>query len=423
MSNLINRDPPGRLSCVHAFLRSVKYRFEKNDFTGEEAKHKVGGKNNPIDYDTCSREYSAGTALVTGEHKYCPFLRAGSSRSYCYLTNSDELDTQKSKAVGAAIQALEALGLCTRTLDSSKRLRYAKLTNAGIEISNYSFLERTVRNYYEREIVNYGPIVGFLHILDQLKEGFTVKHSKISQYMGRPNNNDKVTLSTGDEVILNDGDAPDARTRTTGTLQAWLTYAGYIRPELEVPSSDSFLLADKYYSDPKIKLGYPTIFIDIKKLNQFFTSKPCIRRPLKYDFYIKGVGAAREYSQRSPSGTQLENLTLKEFSSKVRDRRFLLMFTYALASVEEKGIDIAMLAKLSNYTNSPFVVDANTHEKILVESEVDFLNIAGAPFLRSDKDFGVIYPRVKLDITLLEKENPFLKSAIEKIVAKGKILQ
>jgi len=419
MSNLINRDPPGRLSCLHAFLSSVWYRFGTDKFTGLKAKHKVGGKHNLIEYCKCAKEYSPGTALVTGERSYCPFLRAGSSRSYCYLVNSNVLDTQKSKAVGEAIQALEALGLCNRTLTAMKRLSYANLTSTGVDIAKCDFHNQKAKAYYEKEVVDYGPIVGFLHILDILGKT-EIKHTEISKHMGRPNNYDSVTLSTGDKVILNDGDAKDAKTRTTGALQAWLTYIGYIRPKFEKPH-DYFVEADKYYCCPQNKLGYGRIFVDIDKVKGFFETKPLVRRPLSYDFYIKGVGAAREYSQRSLSGTQLENLALKEFGPKVRNRRFLLMFSYALASISNKGINVQKIAEISNFKDSPFVVDSNTHERVLIDNEVNFLTIAGAPFLRSKEEYGVIYPRVKIDVDKLRKEGPHLTPLVEKVVSNREI--
>lgn len=415
MVNLLNRDPPGRLSCLHAFLRSLDSRFNNNHFTGENAKHVAGGENNPIEYCTCARAYAKGTALVYGTEKYCPFLRAGSSKSYCYLVNSDELDTQKSKAVGAAILALEALGLCKRTLTAIKRLQSAKLTSAGTELSKHSFMNPVVKKYYEKEVVNYGPAVGFLHFADTLTEEPEISHSKISKYMGRPNNFDKVVLSSGHEVVLNDGDAADARTRTTGALQAWLTYSGYTSP---APiQSDAFNEADKYYCEPRNKLGYPRIFLNKRKIARFFEGKPFVTRPLSYDFYIKGVGTAREHSQRSHSGIQLENQTLKEFGAKVRNRRLLLMYAYSVASMKDKNLDLKSLAESSNFTNSQFVVDVDTHEKVLVETEADFLIIAGAPFLRDPKNPEVIIPRAKLDTEQLKKENPFLIPSIERLVS------
>jgi len=419
MPNLINRDPPGRLSCVHAFLRSLWYRFGTDRFAGVKAKHKEGEKHNPIEYCTCSKEYSPGTAIVLGNRKYCPFLRAGSSRSYCYLVNSDVLDTQKSKAVGEAIQALEALGLCQRELNALKRLRYATLTNTGISIAKCEFLEQKARKYYESEVVNYGPIVGFLHLIDITKSR-EIKHAEISRHMGRPNNYDKVTLRTGDEVILNDGDAKDARTRTTGALQAWLTYAGYISPQAR-SFLDSFSEADRFYCNPTNKLGYSRIFVDRDKVKQFFAGKPLVQRPLSYDFYIKGIGTAREYSQRSLSGRQLENLALREFAPKVRDRRLLLMYSYSLAAEKNKGLNLLKIGRFSNFKNSPFVVDKHTHEKVLVDNEVNFLTIAGAPFLRSDNDFEVVYPRVKINVDQLKKVNPFLTSLMDKVVSNREI--
>lgn len=419
MPNLINRDPPGRLSCVHALLRSLWYRFGTDRFTGVKAKHKEGGKSNPIEYCRCAKEYSPGTAIVRGHREYCPFLRAGSSRSYCYLVNSDVLDTQKSKAVGEAIQALEALGLCHRELNALKRLRYAALTNVGISIAKCEFLEQKARKYYENEVVNYGPIVGFLHLLD-ITKGREIKHAEISKHMGRPNNYDKVKLVTGDEVILNDGDAKDARTRTTGALQAWLTYTGYMSPQAR-SFLDSFSEIDRFYCDPTHKLGYSRIFANRDKVEAFFAEKPLVQRPLSYDFYIKGLGTAREYSQRSLSGRQLENLALREFAPKVRDRRLLLMYSYSLAAEKNKGLDLLKIGRLSNFKNSPFVVDKDTHEKVLVDSEVNFLTIAGAPFLRSEDDFTVIYPRVRISVDPLRKVNPFLTSLMDKVASNREI--
>jgi hypothetical protein len=420
MVNLLNRDPPGRLSCLHAFLQSVNFRFDNNTFTGEAAKHIVGGKNNPIEFCTCARAYSSDTALVYGEKKYCPFLRAGSSKSCCYLVNSDQLDTQKSKAAGAAILSLEALGLCKRTLTASKRLENARLTAAGADLSKSVFMTPKVKKYYEKEVVNYGPAVAFLHFADVLTEEPEISHSKISKYMGRPNNLDKVVLSSGDEVFLNDGDAADARTRTTGAIQAWLTYAGYLSPGPH--SSDAFIEADQFYCDPRNKLGYNRIFLNKEKIAKFFEVKPLVTRPLSYDFYIKGTGTAREYSQRSKSGIQLENQTLKEYGAKVRNRRLLLIYAYGLASLKDKRLNLSALAKSSNFKNSPFVIDANTHENVIVESEADFLIIAGAPYLRDSTNPEVISPRVKLDIEGISKESPFLISSVEQIVSSAGII-
>ena len=266
--NLINRDPPGRLSCIHAFLKSLCYRFGDGKFKGTDAKHIEGGQNNPIEFCTCSKEYSPSTTLVKDEKKYCPFLRAESSRSYCYLINSNIRDTQKSKAVGEAIQALEALGLCSRTLTNAKRLKYANLTSNGVVIAKYNLFSSESIKYYQKEVVNYGPIIGFLHYLD-LYDYEEIRHSEISRNMGRPNNQDLVTLNSRHTLVLNDGDTPDARTRTTGALQAWLTYLGYIHPADEL-FSNSFLDADKYFSDYKHKLGYNSIHINKDKIKAFF---------------------------------------------------------------------------------------------------------------------------------------------------------
>jgi hypothetical protein len=415
MVNLINRDPPGRLSCLHALLKSIQTKFGSNTFTGEAAKHQVGEKNNPINFCTCAQEYNKETALIVPEKKYCPFLQSASSQSFCYLVNSNKLDTQKSKSVGIAILSLEALGLVIRNLNGLNRLENARLTSAGNSIAQKSFFDAEVQNYYGEAVVNYGPIVGFLHILN-LKKRDVMQHSEVSQGLGRPNNNDRVKLSSGDNVKLNDGDAADARTRTSGTLQAWLTYSGYVSPNSTFASD--FSVVDKFYSNPGNKLGYSRLFINRDKIEQFFENKPLVKHPLSYNFYIKGGGTAREYSQRTADGTQLENLALKEFSGKVRDRRYLLMLAYAKAASIEKGIDLRALAKLSNYKNSPFVVDVETHERIIEGTELDFLTIAGAPF---QKDGFVIHPIVKLDSQTISKESPATAAIIDSILANGAI--
>lgn len=390
------------------------YRYRTNFFTGKQSKHKEGGENNPIDFCTCSKEFNFETSIVFRRKKYCPFLKGESSKSYCYLTNSNVLDTQKSKAVGETIQALEALGLCKRTLNSLQRLKHATLTRDGLTISQYDFFEKESRKYYEKEVVNYGPIVGLLHFINST-DSDEIDHRDLSKNMGRPNNCDKVTLRSGDELIFNDGDALDARTRTTGALQAWLTYIGYARP-LDFEVGDSFSDSDNFFSNPKNKLGYSKLYVNQKKIRSFFESKPFVARPLSYDFYIKGVGTAREYSQRTESGKQLVNLALKQYASKIRNRRLLLIYSYAIASQKDKALNLANIGKFSNYDNSPFVVDDSTHQQNLIDNEANFLHIAGAPFLRAKENYDIIYPRVKIDPMKMKQKNQFIIAEIDKVL-------
>lgn len=420
MTNLINRDPPGRLSCIHAFLKSISYRFGENEFNGAEAKHIVNGVNNPIDFCTCAKEYDQATQLIKHQKKHCPFLRAESSRSFCYLVNSNILDTQKSKAVGEAIQALEALGLCSRSLTKLKRLKKAKLSENGLRLSKYQFCDRNTSDYYTNAILDYGPAVGLLHYLDIYDEEI-VRHSEISKDMGRPNNNDTVILSDGTEIILEDGDTQDARTRTTGALQAWLTYTGLIRPT-DTGFLDSYKDANNYFCCPANKLGYAKIYLNKKNIGNFFSKMPLVRRPLSYDFYVKGVGTRREYSQRRQNGTQLANVSLREFAPKVRNRRLLLMYAYAMATQKNKQLNLQSLAEESKYSKSPFVINADTHNIILVENEANFLNIAGAPFLRSKSKYEIIIPRIRLEVDNIVAENNELRSTLERIVTAQNVL-
>ncbi len=414
MVNLINRDSVGRLSCLHALLISLDKRFNIADFSAKMAKHEVDGNHNPIDYCTCAKKYSKSTALVFGEERYCPFLKSVPSKAYCYLVNSNKLDSQKSKSAGLAIVALEALGLVNRKLTSLKRLDIAKVTAEGKRIAKYDFLDSRTQAFYKNQVVNYGPAVGFLHVVNTLN-GKEIQHSEISSHMGRPENNDKVILSSKDEIKLHDGDGHDARTRTSGAIQAWLTYAGYLRPNEKC--FDDFAQVDSFYCDRKNNPGYCRIFPDETKIEKFFSLKPLVTHPLSYDFYIKGGGTAREHSQKSASGRQLENLALKEFSSIVRNRRFLLMLTYAKASSINKGFNLRVLAKLSNFKGSPFVVDEHTHESIIIDTEADFLTIAGAPFIRNKENPEIGYPRVTLDVNAIAQENQSLAAKVERIIS------
>ena len=108
MAYLINRNPSGRLICLHAFSSYLANRFSTGKF-----------RLNDLKYDaTCSYSIHQTCKILVKlpavNFPVCPYLDNPLSQAKCYLTQSIQEDKQKSKSVSDAFNALEGLGLIKR---------------------------------------------------------------------------------------------------------------------------------------------------------------------------------------------------------------------------------------------------------------------------------------------------------------------
>ena len=111
MSYLINRNPCGRIICLHALSQYLAARFGASTFLLNETKYDANANYNVHQFCSLVEKHPAVS------FKVCPFLENPLSLAKCYLTQSMQEDTQKSKSASDAFRALEGLGFTERTED------------------------------------------------------------------------------------------------------------------------------------------------------------------------------------------------------------------------------------------------------------------------------------------------------------------
>jgi len=127
MAVLINRNPSGRLICLHALTRTLDKKFAAEDFTINDLKYDEELSVNITDF--CELL----TKISSVKDPVCPYLDNPLSKAKCYLTQSKQYDTQKSKSASDAMNALDGLGLVSRGK------RNSKLTIEGKSFANNDF--------------------------------------------------------------------------------------------------------------------------------------------------------------------------------------------------------------------------------------------------------------------------------------------
>ena len=221
MAYLINRNPSGRIICIHALLKYLYNRFRENSFSLNDMKYDTDAKFNI--HQTCSLLIK----LPTVNYKICPYLDNPLSRAKCYLTQSLAEDTQKSKSVSDAFNALEGLGLINRTGTSGA------ISARGKQFIKHEYADEEMCKIIHEAVLSYGPFIGLLSeltrtdgIVDRydITLGYPVTNETIK------NQNKLIRLSTGSEN--------DTIVRTRSTLILWAITSGFLLPkEIDVPTN------------------------------------------------------------------------------------------------------------------------------------------------------------------------------------------
>src|SRR3989338_9336890 len=205
MSYLINRNPSGRLICLHALLTYLYKRFENNSFTLNDLKYDALSKHNI--HQTCTLLKK----LPSIPFKTCPYLENHLSKAKCYLTQSKQEDKQKSKSASDAFNALEGLGFIKRSSVGGN------ITALGKEFALIPFDSTKSLEIIKNALLNYGPFVGFLNEIIKTGGNY-VSRSQIQ--LGYPLTNEKIKTGTS-TIILSTGSTKDTITRTRSVLFIW----------------------------------------------------------------------------------------------------------------------------------------------------------------------------------------------------------
>jgi len=391
MSYLINRNPSGRIICLHALLQYLHKRFGTNPFTLTGLKYDEDAKENIHQFCPNLVKYPSIP------FKVCPFLENPLSTAKCYLTQSVQEDKQKSKSVSDAFNALEGLGFVER---SNKK---GKITKAGIEFISESYESPNTLTRLRKALLGYGPFIGLLHEISMNND----KISRSSVKLGYPVTNEKV-VDAGRAITLSTGSQPDTITRTRSVLFIWASTAGFLLLEGIDEPTDSKTWHVSILDYIKSKKWTKNIFIN-KLPENLFDNKILVKQPLYYNAMTKSTKALRERKQESE-----RSLTLR-YEHIINNRRFAIVYALAKKSNQNANLDLSkFFLELKKFPDL-FVVNENEFEEVM-EKELEIANICGIPFKRNET---ILNPITKIDIGILKIGAPdSLITTLDEIIGK-----
>tara|TARA_Y100000310_G_C20688483_1_gene820670 strand:- start:2579 stop:3754 length:1176 start_codon:yes stop_codon:yes gene_type:complete len=373
MSYLINRNPSGRIICLHTLLRYLYKRYGTNPFTLTGLK-----------YDENAKENIHQVCPILTKHpsipfKVCPFLENPLSAAKCYLTQSVQEDKQKSKSVSDAFNALEGMGFV-------KRLnKNGKITKEGIEFLSEPYESPNTLRRLRKALVGYGPFVGLLYELSSNQ-----KTGRSTVKLGYPVTNEKI-VEKGRSVTLSTGSQQDTITRTRSVLFLWATTAGFVLPEGFPQPSDVNKWHVSMLNYVKSKKWTKNVFIN-KLPKDLFQKKLYVDQPLFYNAMTKSTKALRERNQEAE-----RSITLK-YEPIINNRRFAIVYSLAKKSDKDENLNFKkLIVELEKYPHL-FVVNKNEFEEVM-EKELGIANICGIPFIREK---GILKPLTKINLDVLK---------------------
>lgn len=398
MAYLINRNPAGRLICLHALAGYLVNRFATNKFRLNDLKYDEECQYNI--HQTCQLLEK----LPAINFPVCPYLDNPLSKAKCYLTQSIQEDKQKSKSASDVFNALEGLGIINR----SGNLGY--ITQEGLEFAKSDYDTPQMFGMIRRAVQRYGPFWGLLFWLDRNKNRHNIiKREDIS--IGYPETQE--TLSRNSRiVVLSTGSQADTITRTRSVLFAWAITAGFLLPvNLTKPKENS-----RWHEEtlPFIRgKKWSTHQYEVYLKDSLISGKPYVDRPLEYNAMTKSTKALRERNQE-----EQRSITLG-VESIIKNRRFAISYLLALASEQDSGVSFdKMVSELASH-EAFFIINKQQFAEVL-NSELEISFIAGIPFIDRNR---ILFPLTKLNVTELSKGAPkeviaLLQDLSKKVLAK-----
>ena len=392
MSYLINRNPSGRIICLHALLKYVYNKFKKEPFTLNDLKFDVQSKYNI--HQTCPLLKK----LPSISFKICPYLENPLSDAKCYLTQSIQEDKQKSKSVSDVFNALEGMGFVER------KDKGGIITKDGIDFISQPYDHPDTLIKIRNGLLRYGPFIGLLNEISK-STGSYINRSSIK--LGYPVTDEKI-IYQGSSITLSTGSQQDTITRTRSVLFIWAITAGFVLPEgLGLPKDKNkwhvetldYIKLQKW-TKSRFKSYLP---------KDFFKSKITVENPLSYDAMTKSTKALRERNQEEE-----RNITLK-YEPIINNRRFAIVYGLAKKSEVNQILNFdKFLIELKRYPDL-FVVNKDNFEEIM-DKELEIANVSGIPYER-EKD--KLVPLTELNITHLKVGAPqSIIKALDKIISK-----
>lgn len=383
MSYLINRNPPARFQCLHGLCKFINNNY------GTSKSFRM----NDIKFNSKTINIHAVCELLVTKKslglRYCPYKEKNPlSVSGCGLTNGVLQDTTKSKEVSNTVNALDGLGLISRTKND------LILTDLGKAFAETSYNTAAMHKIIVKAVLNYGMFVGFLA---QIKFNFSGKTFNTDElFVGYPTPKEEIIIN-GRKIVISSGSEKDSNVRTKSCLLAWATTAGFIQPvNLTTKVRVEFAHVDlsDYLLQSNRSLQYYKI-IDIPDTlfnNGFITSKP-----LDYNNLTKNIGALRENNQK-----ESREITM-QMEAKIKNRRFAILYSLNQAFSKKVAVNLESLIRFLILYEDEFIVDKTSFQKVM-NIELSIAYMAGIPFLlQKDK---TLIPLTGLNLSELNLNVP-----------------
>lgn len=352
MAFLINRNPSGRLLCLHGLLQYVQHHWGDGPYEIKNFKFDSTKTPDIHDFSPCS-------SMQYG-FKSCIYLDNPASLAGCGLVNSLVEDTQKSKSASDVFNALDGLGFITRSGNK------AVITSLG---KKFISLERSSPDW---ELVarqgaqNYGPFAGLIYLASQIPSDKKWNRNSIS--LGFAETGERVDFE-GEQVILSTGSQNDTITRSRSSLISWGVATGFFSVGKSQPkekTSPSQMTNYDYLMARKWSDGFRNSELVYQQKNSL------VQRPLSYNQLAKSIKSLRENGQESQRKASLH------WEKVIKNRR--LAIAYALhrsAELNKPLIFDEFVARISS--SSDYVVNPDTFRETLV-AELSNAFVIGTPY-------------------------------------------
>ena len=189
--------------------------------------------------------------------------------------------------------------------------------------------------------------------------------------VGYPVTNEKIVFNDKN-VIISSGSEGDSNTRTKSCILAWLTSAGFIRPEKLFKPKNEF--AHIAYRD-FINQGHRNAkkYVITKQLNFFNDNSFITEFPLDYENLTKLTAALREKNSAE------EREATMYCEERIQNRRFAIIYLLNEAFKLGKTLKLCFLVQLFKKHPELFIVTDHSLKET-VRSELEIANMAGIPF-------------------------------------------
>ena len=372
MAYLINRNPSGRLLCLHGLLQYVNHHWGDGPYEIRNFKFDATKSPDIHDFSPCA-SFDYG-------FKSCVYLDNPASLAGCGLVNSLVEDSQKSKSASDVFNALDGLGFTSR--EGNK----ASITGLG------RLFVDTSRDSPEWEKIarigaqNYGPFAGLLFLASRLPQG-TVWYRKQIQ-LGFAETGEEVDFQ-GEVVTLSTGSQSDTMTRSRSSIISWGVATGFFIPEKPTRTPENL--------DAPAQVAHREYLMGPKWGDGFFNSDlvfqeddSVVERPLSYHQLVKSIRSLRE------NGQAIQRQASLRWESVVKNRRLAIAHMLHQSAVLAKPLNFsAFVSELSLLPD--FVVNKSEMESTMI-SELGNAFVIGTPFTVVSEELLQGRRRVDLEV-------------------------